>query len=282
MIKVLSPGFYAAMQDLGRIGYRTMGVPISGVMDSYSAKLANMLLENSLNEAVLEVFFGGVRLKFLEDSYLCISGADFSVELNDESIKLNAPFLATKGSELKFGKRKYGARSYVAVKGGLDVEKVLGSRSWYQGITSRMKLEKEMKIPLNTKAKYSWGKERGVLKTPKDHFLSEEIECSRGPEFDLLSSDLEEVLVAQQFTISGDNSRMGYRLKEGIPNNLESMLTSAVLPGTVQLTPSGKLVVLMRDCQVTGGYPRVLQLTEEGINRLAQKTTNDTLRFVLK
>ena len=84
------------------------------------------------------------------------------------------------------------------------------------------------------------------------------------------------------FTISSDNSRMGYRLNETIPNNFESMLTSGVLPGTVQLTPSGKLIVLMRDCQVTGGYPRVLQLSENAINILAQKTTGDQLRFVVE
>ena len=72
---------------------------------------------------------------------------------------------------------------------------------------------------------------------------------------------------------------MGYRLEEPIDNKFGSMLTSAVLPGTVQLTPSGKLIVLMRDCQVTGGYPRILQLTDDAINKLAQKTTNHTFKF---
>jgi allophanate hydrolase subunit 2 len=75
---------------------------------------------------------------------------------------------------------------------------------------------------------------------------------------------------------------MGYRLNETIKNDLSSILTSAVLPGTVQLTPSGKVIVLMRDCQVTGGYPRILQLTEKAINQLSQKTTNNEFRFVLK
>jgi allophanate hydrolase subunit 2 len=70
-------------------------------------------------------------------------------------------------------------------------------------------------------------------------------------------------------------------LNETIPNTLPSILTSAVLPGTVQLTPSGKLIILMRDCQVTGGYPRVLQVSEESINRLSQKITGDKIQFVL-
>ncbi len=282
MIRVLSSGFYVSIQDLGRRGYGSKGVPVSGAMDSYSAKLANVLLGNSLNHAVLEVFFGGVRLEILEDCYFCISGADFSVRLDDQLIRLNVPFLAQSGSQIRFGRRKHGARTYIAVKGGFDIAEVLGSRSWYQGITPKIKLEKGMLLRLNSQTKYKFDGQRAAVKTPKTHFFSEEIECSQGPEFTMLSTQQKESLTAKIFTISGDNSRMGYRLKEEIPNNLESMLTSAVLPGTVQLTPSGKLVVLMRDCQVTGGYPRVLQLSEEGINRLAQKTTNDKLRFVLK
>ncbi|CAM1358163.1 5-oxoprolinase subunit C family protein [Tenacibaculum xiamenense] len=280
MIKVVSPGFYASIQDLGRNGYCAIGVPVSGVMDSYSAKLANILLGNNIDDAVIEVFFGGVRLQFLEDCYLCISGADFSVEINNELIKLNVPFLASKGSELRFGKRKYGARTYIGVKGGVNIETVLGSRSWYSGITPVMKLEKEMLLPVNTAIDYQLDIERGVLKSPMDHFVAEEVECFKGPEFDLLSVEQKKILLSEKYTISGDNSRMGYRLHEEVSNNFDSMLTSSVLPGTVQLTPSGKLVVLMRDCQVTGGYPRVLQLSEEGINRLAQKTTNDGIRFV--
>ena len=81
------------------------------------------------------------------------------------------------------------------------------------------------------------------------------------------------------FIISEDNNRVGYRLKESLENNLKPILTSSVLPGTVQLTPSGKLIVLMRDCQVTGGYPRILQLSNESIDKLAQKITGDMIRF---
>jgi len=106
--------------------------------------------------------------------------------------------------------------------------------------------------------------------------------CSKGPEFNLLSDAQQKILTKNLFTISNDNNRTGYRLEEQVKNNLDSILTSGVLPGTVQLTPSGVLIVLMRDCQVTGGYPRVLQLTESAINQMAQKTTHDTFQFILK
>ena len=74
---------------------------------------------------------------------------------------------------------------------------------------------------------------------------------------------------------------MAYQLQESLENSLEPILTSGVLPGTVQLTPSGKLIILMRDCQTTGGYPRVLQLKESAINILAQKYTGQQIRFKL-
>ena len=74
---------------------------------------------------------------------------------------------------------------------------------------------------------------------------------------------------------------MAYQLKEPLENELTSIITSLVLPGTVQLTPSGKLIILMRDCQTTGGYPRILQLSEDSINRLAQKFTGDKINFIL-
>ena len=282
MIKVLSSGFYASIQDLGRNGYRSIGVPSSGSMDSYSATLANVLLGNRENEAIIEVFFGGVRLLFLEACYLCISGADFSVTLDKSLIKLNVPFWAPKGSELRFGKRKFGARTYLGVKGGIQTRSILGSKSSYQGITSSVKLEKEMLLSIDPDAVHKIDRKRGVLKSPSAHFLTEEIPCFKGPEFELLTEEQQSILLSKKYTISGDHNRMGYRLREKVFNHFDSMLTSAVLPGTVQLTPSGELVVLMRDCQVTGGYPRVLQLSEEGINRLAQKTTNDSLRFLPK
>ena len=84
------------------------------------------------------------------------------------------------------------------------------------------------------------------------------------------------------FSISDDNNRVGYRLKESLKNNLSSILTSAVLPGTVQLTPSGKCIILLQDCQVTGGYPRILQLSEIAIARVSQKITGDKIQFILE
>ncbi|WP_299124080.1 biotin-dependent carboxyltransferase family protein [uncultured Tenacibaculum sp.] len=281
MIKVLASGIYSSIQDTGRKGYRKIGVPVSGVMDVYSAQLSNNLLHNNEDAALIEVTFGGCKLEFLADTFICITGADFSPKLNDASIKLNSVQRVTKGTILSFGKRNYGVRTYIGVLGGLKTAQFLNSRSFYKGITPDFMLKKGAVLQIET-VKNQLERSFATVKVQLKHFTSEKISCFKGPEFNMLSSEQIKLLQETLFTISSDNSRMGYRLNEIVPNNFDSMLTSGVLPGTVQLTPSGKLIVLMRDCQVTGGYPRVLQLSEKGINILAQKTTGDVLRFVVE
>lgn len=281
MIKVLNPGIYSTIQDGGRKGYRKIGVPVSGAMDTFAAQLANHLLRNKEDAAVIEVTFGGCKLEFLTDTFVCVTGADFSPKLNDVPTPLNSVKKVAKGSILSFGKRNYGVRTYIGVLGGLQTKEFLNSRSYYKGVTPEFIIQKGAILPI-VSSKNSFQSSLAKVKVNKSHFTSEDILCFKGPEFDLLSSEQVTLLQETIFSISSDNSRMGYRLNEPIPNTFNSMLTSGVLPGTVQLTPSGKLIVLMRDCQVTGGYPRVLQLSENAINILAQKTTGDKMRFVVK
>lgn len=278
MIRVLSPGIYTTIQDLGRSGVGSYGVPSSGAMDQFAAQLGNYLLQNESTAAVLEITFGGCKLAFEEATAICITGADFSPQIDGKNVKQQMVVWVQKGSVLSFGKRMYGVRTYVAVSGGFQTERVLGSRSMYKGITSAHLITKGMQLTIG-KTQRSVTSNHASVKVNKMHFQSQVISCFKGPEFEWLSKEQQRILLTQEFTISPDHSRMGYRLEEEVVNDLPSMLTAAVLPGTVQLTPSGKLIVLMRDCQVTGGYPRVLQLSEEAINCMAQKATADTIQF---
>lgn len=281
MIKVLSAGFYTTIQDIGREGYANIGVPVSGVMDSYTATLANTILNNSIEASVLEIMLGGCRLKFIVPTNICISGGDFSPRLNDKPVSLNRILAIEKGTILSFGKVHFGVRCYLAVQGGILTEKVLGSRSYYQGITKDFLVRKNDILPIQS-VKNIQNSTRSAVKISESHFTSQTISCYKGPEYELLNAHQKKKLEITLFTVSKDTNRMGYRLKETINNDFKSMLTSAVLPGTVQLTPSGKLIVLMRDCQVTGGYPRILQLSENGMNVLAQKTTGSRFRFQIE
>lgn len=280
MIKVLSPGFYATIQDAGRLNLASIGVPVSGAMDSFSSSISNQVLGNKKTAAVIEITFGGCQFLFESATIICLSGADFSATLNDQIIPLNTAVKVTENDLLSFGKQVYGIRTYLAVQGGVLTEVVLNSRSYFKGITTNWQLKKGQKIKIK-KATTFKNPTFSSIKVNKNIFESKQITCYEGPEFELLSDQQKEKIKSTLFTISANNNRMGIQLKEPIQNNLPAILTSAVLSGTVQLTPYGTLIILMRDCQVTGGYPRVLQLPEEAINCLSQKTTNSQFHFVL-
>lgn len=279
MIKVLNPGIYTSVQDFGRIGYQKYGVPVSGVMDRQSASFANAILGNSKTLPVLEITMQGPKLLFEDATQICIVGADMSPKLNGVEVENNKAYIVASGDILSFGKLKKGFRAYLAVLGGVKAERVMNSYSMYNGITSVFKLSKNDSLTTITKVAIK-EKHHAVIKVNPD-YLNDVMEVFKGPEFDRLSNEQKSLLINQKFTISKDNNRMAYQLNEPLKNHLKPIITSLVLPGTVQLTPSGKLIILMRDCQTTGGYPRVLQLKESSINLLSQKFTGATINFLL-
>lgn len=279
MIEVLHPGMYNTIQDRGRFGHAKLGVPVSGVMDAISAELANALLRNEKTAAVVEITMGQGKFRFAAKTVFCLTGGDFSAELDGQALETNKIYIAEANSVLTFGKRNYGAITYLGVKGGIQSEAVMGSRSFAKGLT-QIRIEKG--DLLKTQADQNWSAPRqSRIRMRKEHFLSPVLDCYPGPEFDRISDEVK-LRLLDPFTLSSDCNRVGYRLSEPVENELNPILTSAVLPGTVQLTPSGKLIVLMRDAQVTGGYPRVLQLADYAISRLSQKSAGDEVRFVLK
>ncbi|MDU8886257.1 biotin-dependent carboxyltransferase family protein [Yeosuana sp. MJ-SS3] len=278
MVKVISPGFYSTIQDLGRFGYRQFGVPISGVMDSYSAKLANAILGNDENDAGLEITIKGPVLEFQTDTVICITGADLSPILNSILIENNKPISVKKGDVLSFGRLNHGVRSYLSVLGGFQTHLAMNSRSMYKNITESQIIKKDDLLIINENIQDC---NFNSISVDTRSLKSNIVEAYQGPEFDKLSKEEKKTLFSQKFTISKENNRMAYQLNELVINKIQPIITSLVLPGTVQLTPSGKLIILMRDCQTTGGYPRVFQLSEKGINTLAQKFTNDLIEFKL-
>ncbi|WP_430408744.1 biotin-dependent carboxyltransferase family protein [Kordia sp.] len=276
MLEILQPGLYTSIQDLGRFNYRNYGVPVSGVMDEYHAKLANHILGNHENDAVLEITLQGPHVYFHEATQIVICGADLSPKLNRSDLRANIPINVSKGDELTFGARNYGIRTYLAVKNGFQTEKILESCSFYDGITQKSRIEKGDSIPYQTIKKQQLSNAKiGFHPTV---FNDNQLQVFKGPEFDFLSKKQQKLLLEIPFSI-GLNNRMAYQLNELLENNFPSIITSAVLPGTIQLTPSGKLIILMKDCQTTGGYPRILQLDEASINRLSQKHTRDKIYF---
>ena len=276
MLKVVKSGFFTTVQDNGRFGLRHLGVPVSGSMDRAAARLANTMLDNAEDAALLEITMSGPILEFTEATWIALAGANLSPKLNEEEVENHSVYQIKPGDRLSFGKHVDGLRGYVAIKGGLLTEEVLNSRSFYTPLTEKGHLVAGMEVPYEKIEKFE----------PKiTHLIPEELErvlkleASPGPEFDILDETQKELLFSQPFTIAKENNRMAYQLQEVIGEHQHPMLTSATLPGTVQMTPGGKIIILMRDGQTTGGYPRILQISENAINKLSQKTFGDTLYF---
>ncbi len=276
MIEVLKPGIYCSVQDAGRLGFRNQGVPLSGAMDGRSATYANLLAGNPLDSALIEFASPGPVFRFHKNCHIAVCGADFEVQVNGINHSMNTQISISKTDEVFIGRAATGVWGYLAVSGGIASETVLGSRSFYSGITSEPRLIGGSKVSIGKAAE---NREPDLLPEPHDRLLKSPIKAYPGPEFSKLTSEVQHALFTTQFTISAQSNRMAYILEYSNRLKAEEILTAPVRPGTVQLTPSGKMVVLMRDAQTTGGYARVLQLSERSIDSLAQKAASTEIIF---
>lgn len=281
MIEVLKSGLATSIQDLGRIGFGNFGVPKSGAMDLYAAKFSNLLTGNSEKEAVMEITQLGPTLRFHCDALVGFAGLKAEILLNGEKVPINEAFAVGKNSVLEIKRITKGNRIYLSVFGGFQTKKVLNSRSMYEGITPQSRIKKGGFLKI---APYSGTAENqfSSIRFEEEAYFSDQLHVFSGPEFALLSEKTKQLLLQNKFTVSKDSNRMAYLLEEQLKNEQEPILTGPVLPGTVQLTAGGNLIVLMRDCQITGGYPRVLQVSEKSLNVLAQKKAGDKIGFHLK
>lgn len=279
MIEVINPGVYTSIQDGVRKGYRHFGVPCSGFMDEYSAGFANALLGFEAEAPLIEVAHSGLELKFHESTVIVLCGADVKALVNSKRISLNRLSSIKAGTSLKIESCSRGVWTYLGIGGTLMVEQTLGSASQFNSITRSARLSRGDHIPFQS-AQYS-GVHHSRLKHRKDQLFKKQIEVFKGPEFDLLTEDDREVIFGSSFTLKPQSNRMAYTFKKDLSAHTHSILTSPVLPGTMQWTPSGKMFCLMRDAQTTGGYPRILQLKEEDISALAQKQSGEEIKFKL-
>jgi biotin-dependent carboxylase-like uncharacterized protein len=267
------------LQDEGRLMGAQYGIPTSGAMDQKSFRWANHLLQNSGNAVGLEMAQPGLRIQFDQTCQISLAGAKVATSLNQTPIPNTSLISIAAGDLLEIGAFLSGSRLYLCIQGGFQVERYLGSGSDFESITSPSKRNSNdsltyfsypQAITLGAKPKWetSW-------------FKSPEIEAYRGADWALLASAQQELIRSTPFHLSKFSNRMGIQLEELVPNKLEDLPTNPVFPGTVQLTPGGKIIVLMRDAGVTGGYPRILQLTEDGQSKLAQKSVGDPILFKL-
>ena len=279
MIEVIRHGIYTSIQDMGRFNYESYGVPLSGALDQQSFRMANRILNNNPKAAAIEITIKGPKIRFHQKTFITLTGAKIEAKINGLKINNYIPIEVLEGDILEMGNTKNGCRTYLGVAGGIKTEKVMGSRSQFQGLTREYRICKKMLLPIGNS---NFVPLKGArISLPLRDFSKKKIEVYPGPEFDQLTQVQKKNLLNSSFSLSNLNNRMAFRLKEKLKNELPQIWTAPVIPGTMQCTPEGSLIILMRDAQVTGGYPRILQLNNKGINFLSQKKTEDKLYFKL-
>ncbi|RRO12563.1 5-oxoprolinase subunit C family protein [Flavobacteriaceae bacterium 14752] len=276
MIELLSSGFYTSIQDLGRFNYTDFGVPLSGAMDQNLARFANLLVGNSPEQAVIEMTFIGPKLKFTKAQTIAITAPKAKVFLNGKTAAINHQLSIQPNDILEV--KSIQNRAYFAVNGHLISENKLGSQSQYYSITTTEKLKKGDEIRIRSNHK-NFHKKHASVNYDSSFYDSQTLEVYTLPEYENLSRNEKEILSTKAFTISEQSNRMAYQFEDILKNQLEGINSVPVMPGVVQLTPEGKLMVLMRDAQVTGGYPRIFQLSENSINLLSQKPLKSQINF---
>ncbi|MGH8657880.1 MAG: biotin-dependent carboxyltransferase family protein [Gammaproteobacteria bacterium] len=281
MIAVIRAGLLTTVQDLGRRGYRQLGVGQGGALDPLALTVGNRLVGNEANTAALEITVGSVvRLSFYRSASIALTGADVSADLDGERVWHGWRTPAREGQILTLAAPRSGMRAYLAIAGGIDVPPVLGSRSTdlnagFGGLAGRA-LQDGDSLPLGSATPPTG---RQGLKLPEwDPF----VRAMPGPEYDGFKREAQQALWQTEWKVSAQSNRMGYRLLGPALTyaNPGELLSHAVLPGTVQVPPNGQPIVLLADAQTTGGYPRIATVIEADLWKLAQVRLGATFRLV--
>lgn len=275
-------GLQTSIQDFGRIGHQAFGVPVGGAMDQKSMKQANLLVGNSLDAPVLEITLLGPRIRMEGRGSIAICGADLSAQINGDWLPINQLVKVKSGDILKFGRPKRGCRAYLAVGGEWLLPEWLGSTSaafYLPDATPESIPTKGSKISIRTNETNQLSE---IILFDEEKVVTEyTIRVLPGPEFEAFSRTAIAQFFSQVYQVSNDSNRMGYRLVSDwkIEGKRKELISSPVVPGTIQITTAGNPIILMRDAQTTGGYHRILNVIEEDLNKIAQMKAKEKLRF---
>lgn len=293
IIHIEQCGFLTTIQDTGRTKYQQFGVSKNGAMDMYAAQLANTLLDNDPTAAVLEITQSPHRFRFLQDALIAFTGGGLQPQLQQTSLPLFQPLFIPAGAIVECKQPLPGFRLYMAVAGGFEAEHFLGSSCtdllMKAGGHEGRPLRKDDVLPQRKELSGLQKRLLTVLKAGASIEINHDhptnygstIRVVQGIEWNYLDETSTQLFTQSTFTVAAQSSRMGYRLKETVlkTNRSCEIVSSAVTQGTIQLTPSGEMIVLMADAQTVGGYPRITQVCAADLSLLAQKKPGDTIQF---
>lgn len=284
-LRIIQPGLQTSVQDRGRFGQMHNGVSVSGAMDKLALQMANALLGNPADAAVLEITLTGPTIEFTQAMTVAICGAPFNLTLNDEPRHINSSFQVQVGDILTFGALQHGCRAYLAVSAEWELPLVMDSysthitagfggfagRALQAGDVLRCK-HCRLATEHNLAAKFSlYFSGRYVIR------------CTLGIENAWFSDTQQQAFFNQQWQVSSQFNRMGARLQGDAlhTDQLPQMLSAGLLPGSVQVPGSGQPIISAMDGQTLGGYPRIAQVVEADLPLIGQLKGGDRLNFVL-
>lgn len=283
VVTILSGGTQSLLQDVGRNGYRHLGIPGGGAADKLSFALSNYLVGNPWDAPTIECALGGLHLRFEADTVFALTGADMSAQINGQNVKRHTAHSVSKGDILTLSYARAGCRAYIAIAGGIDGENFLGSRATYTpaalgGIEGRAlktgdvlaALELAHDTPQNLPPEFA-----PHLST---HIV---LRAAFGPEWDALSLDARRYLFTTPFHATAATDRMGSRLKGDRIDLIKPlfMTSSPLLPGSLQVPPDGQPILALADGHCTGGYARALQVIQADLWLLGQIAPGSQISF---
>jgi biotin-dependent carboxylase-like uncharacterized protein len=281
---VVRPGLLTTVQDLGRWGHQKHGVPVAGPMDAYSHRLANRLVGNADGAAALEITLAGPELQARGDLLCALAGADFGVVAGGQPVPPVGAFRVPDGAAIRFGERRAGARTALAVRGGLAVAAVLGSRA--SSVLGRMGPFDGR--PLAAGDRLPIGDERRFDEAPASAYPppvprgGARVRAIAGPHDAMFEPEAIEAFYGGRYTVTGQSNRMGYRLHGPVLRFSvgPDILSEAVPIGSVQVPGSGQPILLMADRQTTGGYAKIATVITADLPLAGQLAPGDWIEFV--
>ncbi len=279
---IKSSGTLTTIQDRGRIGSAFYAFPRSGPMDLESAGLANVLARNDAEAALIECTLVAPKIEFQTHACIVLTGAEFDWRVDGGRVRMRRVVTIPAGSVLEGGKARAGLRGYLAIAGRLNVEEQVGSRAsyTYAGLGANGGKPLQAGLELSWEQPEVWPSEIDVLTLPKVKFR-QTIGLTAGPEFEWLDEVSKRALFESSFQVSPSSNRMGARLEgPGLSTEGKTLGASVpVLPGIVQLPPSGQPSVVLQDGQTTGGYPRIGFIPGRELDAFNQMPLGESVRF---
>jgi biotin-dependent carboxylase-like uncharacterized protein len=284
-MKILKAGMFSTIQDRGRFGHQARGISVSGAMDQISFKLANILVGNDENMPCIEMTVKGDKIQFESDGVIALTGSDMDFRINGCRVNINRTLFINKGDVLDSGFFKAKKLAYMSVRGGYEVDNIMGSSSTFLraaigGHEGRKLMDGD--VLSYPELEVSMSKTAEVSQEIIDSiYLPRKIRFSYGNEKDRFTETGIDTFLNSTYTIQNDSDRMGYRFSGDTVEHVTDgdIISGGINFGSIQIPGNGQPIVMMADRQTTGGYTKIGQVIQADLPFLSQKKPQETVEF---